>query len=428
MMRQSRSFLAAALVGLLVSSLVAIPAGGQSVSPEGLRFSASATGTALYMGALPPDVGHVAVRAGFSGATVSSTGRILANQDEFGATVATGGAGRHAEARGRGLDVDGLVVVGAADAAAPPTPAPVADEVSLVDIPGVASVSLGRGEAAPAWSNHACVAGRPLGFGSGRALGVVLPVAAIDVAHSDATIGLRPAGDAFSVVAEARHSAATIRLLSGTPEQTTVEVLGETVLRARADGKPGGAALEYAAVGTDPASPFVRITRGAEVFQFTSQEVFGGGVALAQTPVMEVRIGEAPRGFDTAGGARPFVGADGNAASAVVDLIRVQLLTGGPGQVLDVRIGHLEAEVAVPAGGVRCPVPASKDVDKNPLPALVVRQAPPARAVEDVVRPVRRGEPLRRPIQRDEATGPPRGALPPSWSASGSRRTPSPTS
>ena len=103
-------------------------------------------------------------RAGFSGATVSAAGRILATQDEFGATVAAGGAGRHAEARGRGLDVNGLVVVGAAEAAAPPTPAPVADEVRLVDVPNVASVSVGRGEAAPAWSNDTCVAGKSSGL------------------------------------------------------------------------------------------------------------------------------------------------------------------------------------------------------------------------------------------------------------------------
>ena len=361
---RSRSFLAAAL-GLLVPSLVAFPAGGQSAFPEESRFSASATGTALYVGALPPDVGHVASRAGFSGATVSAAGRILATQDEFGATVAAGGAGRHAEARGRGLDVNGLVVVGAAEAAAPPTPAPVADEVRLVDVPNVASVSVGRGEAAPAWSNDTCVAGKPLGFGSGRALGVVLPVAAIDVAHSDATTELRPVGDTLSVVAEVRQGAAAVSLLPGTPEQTTVEVLGETVLRARANGNPGGAALEYAAVGTDPDSPFLRITRGKEVVQFTSQQAFGGGVALAQTPVMELRIGEKPRGFDTTGGSPPFVGAEGAAASAVVDLVRVQLVTGGPGEALDVRIGHMEVEVAVPAGEVRCPAPTSNGVDKN---------------------------------------------------------------
>jgi hypothetical protein len=358
---RNRSVLAAA-AGLLVSSLVAFPARSESVPPEGLRFSASATGTALYVGALPPDVERrIAVRAGFSAASVSGDGRIFATYDEFGATVAIGGAGRHAEARGQGLDVNGLVVAGSAEAAAPPTPAPVADDARRVDIPDVASVSLGRGEAAPAWSDQACAAGRPLGFGSGKALGLVLPAAAIDVAHSDATTELRPAGDAFAVVAEARQDATTMTLLPGTPEQTTVELLGETVLRARADGQPGGAALEYAAVGADPNAPFLRITRGKDVRQFTSQQVFGGGVALAQTPVMDLRIGEDPRGFDTAGGAPTFVGAEGTAAAGVVDIARIQLLTGGPGEALDVRIGHLEVEVTAPAGGVRCPVPASNE-------------------------------------------------------------------
>lgn len=342
--------------------MVAFPARSESVPPERLRFSASATGTALYVGALPPDVERrIGVRAGFSAASVSGDGRIFATYDEFGATVATGGAGRHAEARGQGLDVNGVVVAGSAEAAAPPTPAPVADDARRVDIPDVASVSLGRGEAAPAWSEQTCAAGRPLGFGSGKALGLVLPAAAIDVAHSDATTGLRPAGDAFSVVAEARQAATTMTLLPGTPEQTTVELLGETVLRARADGKPGGAALEYAAVGADPDAPFLRITRGKDVRQFTSQQVFGGGVALAQTPVMDLRIGEDPRGFDTAGGAPTFVGAEGTAASGVVDIARIQLLTGGPGEALDLRIGHLEVEVTAPAGGVRCPVPPSNE-------------------------------------------------------------------
>jgi hypothetical protein len=371
---RTRSFLAATL-GLLASCLVAFPADGQTAAPGGLRFSASATGTALYVGALQDPAERVAVRAGFSGATVSAAGLIGATLDEFGATVATGGAGRHAEARGRGLDVNGLVVAGAAEAAAPPTAAPVADETSVVDIPDVASVSLARGEAAPTWSHGTCVVGRPLSFGSGRAHGVVLPVAAVDVARSDATTQLRPAGDTISVVAEAHQGAATIRLLPGTPEQTTIEVLGETVLRARADGNPGGAALEYAAVGTDPAAPFLRITRGKEVVQLTSQQVFGGGVALAQTPVMDLRIGEAPRGFDTAGGAAPYVAADGTAAHAVVDLLRVQLLTGGPGEMLDVRIGHMEAEVTVPAGGVRCPVPVSNVVDEETVLLRPLREA-----------------------------------------------------
>lgn len=376
MILRNRSVLAAAASGLLVSSLVAFPAKGESTPRRGPRFSASATGTALYAGALPPDIERrVAVRAGFSAASVSGEGRIFATYDEFGATVATGGAGRHVEARGQGLDVNGVVVAGSAEAAAPPTPAPVSDDARRVDLPDLASVSLGRGEAVPAWSEQPCAAGRPLGFGSGRALGVALPVAAIDDARSDATTELRPAGETFAVVAEARQGAATVILLPGTPEQTTVELLGETVLRARAAGTNGGAALEYAAVGTDPTAPFVRITRGNDVTEFTSQQVFGGGVAVAQTPVMDLRVGEDPRGFDTAGGAPTFVSAEGTAAAGVVDIARIQLVTGGPGEALDVRIGHLEVEVTAPAGGVRCPAPASGE---QALVAAYILQRPTA--------------------------------------------------
>src|SRR5947207_3216372 len=162
-MLRTRVFLAT--LGLLASCLMTPPASGQTAAATDLRFSASASGTALYVGVLPPDIGHAAVRAGFSGATVIASGLIGATFDEFGAIVTAGGAGRHSEARGRGLDVNGLVVAGAAEAAAPPTPAPVADEVSLVDIPDVASASLARGEAASAWRNQTCGAGRPLALG-----------------------------------------------------------------------------------------------------------------------------------------------------------------------------------------------------------------------------------------------------------------------
>jgi len=356
-MRQTRVLLVT--LGLFASSLMTVPSGARADAMGEVDYSASATGTALYVGALPPDVGgRVGVRVGFSGATVSATSPVGTSFDEFGAKVAVGGAGRHVEARGQGLDVNGLVVAGAAAAGAPPTPSPVTAEVSLVDVPGVASAALARGQAAPVWKEHTCVAGRPMGFGSGRAIGVVTPMAVVDAARSDAITELRPVGDSISVVAEAHSEASTVRLLPGTPEQTTIEVLGETVLRARADGHPRGAALDYAAVGTDPSSPLVRITRGKDVVQLTTQQVFSGGFVLAQTPVMEIFIGERTRGSDTAGGSRPYVGADGVAASGVADLVRVQLVTGGPGEALEVRIGHLEVEVAVPAGGLQCPVTA----------------------------------------------------------------------
>jgi hypothetical protein len=123
--------------------------------------------------------------------------------------------------------------------------------------------------------------------------------------------------------------------------------------------------VEYAAVGMDAAAPLLRITRGKEVVQFTSQEVLGSkGVALGLTPVVDLWIGERARSDFVA---LPFVAPDGTGASGAADLVRLRLPIGGPGEVIDVRIGHLEASVAVPAGGVRCPVPVSKVVDKDPV-------------------------------------------------------------
>lgn len=357
-----RSVLAAA-IGLLAPCLVAVPTGGQAAA--GSTFSATAAGTSLYVGVF--GFGGPQVRAGFSAAAVNSAG-LAAQTDALGATVAAGaGPGRRAEARGRGLDVDGLLVAGAAEAAAPPTGDLVTDEVRLVQAEPLASASLARGEAAPAWSNRTCVAGRPLGYGSGQAADVVLPVAAADVARSDATTELQPAEDGtFTVVAETRQAPAVVQVLPGTPDAVTIELLGETVLRARATGLPGGAGLDYAPAGGDPSSPFLRITRAGEVTELTTQEVFGAeGLAIPLSPLVEARIG-VPAGGP--GGGSPVVTDDGTAAAGVVDIVRLSIFPNDPGGgSLDLRIGHLEAAVAVPPGGVRCPVPVSKVVDKDPV-------------------------------------------------------------
>lgn len=366
-MIRTRSFVATA-VALLVPSLVAVPSGGQAVPPGGAGFSAAGAATALYAGGMSGPAGPLSVRAGFSAAAVDASGLATPRLDELGATVASGaGTARRAEARGRGLEVGDLLTAGAAEAGAPPTSDLVADQSGAVDAPSVASASLARGEAAPAWSNRTCVAGRPMGFGSGRADQVVLPVARADSARSDTTIELQPADDGtFTLVAETRQLPAAIQVLAGTPEETLIEVLGETVLRVRADGQPGGAGVDYgpgAGAGTD--TPFLRITRGKDVTQLTPQEVFGpDGLMLDVSPLVEVHIGGAPRGP----GGTPTVGADGTEAGAIADLIRLTVLPNGPeGGAVDLRVGHLEAAVAVPDGGVRCPVPVSKVVDHDPV-------------------------------------------------------------
>jgi hypothetical protein len=78
-----------------------------------------------------------------------------------------------------------------------------------------------------------------------------------------------------------------------------------------------------------------------------SQQKLAGaaGVHLDVSGVGEIVVGEQPRARGRAGAAQ----ASGTGAEAAVDLVRVRLL----GQ--DLRMGHMEAAVAVPAAGLTCP-------------------------------------------------------------------------
>jgi len=66
--------------------------------------------------------------------------------------------------------------------------------------------------------------------------------------------------------------------------------------------------------------------------------------------VAEIVVGEDPRMIGESTLTGPSVSPTGVAAA--VDVVRVRLLNG---QVADVRVGHMEAAVTVPAGGVECP-------------------------------------------------------------------------
>ena len=56
--------------------------------------------------------------------------------------------------------------------------------------------------------------------------------------------------------------------------------------------------------------------------------------------------------------------------SAAVDVARVRVLDGA---VADVRVGHMEAEAEVPAGGVSCPIPVIKTADPD---NIRIRESP----------------------------------------------------
>jgi hypothetical protein len=67
-------------------------------------------------------------------------------------------------------------------------------------------------------------------------------------------------------------------------------------------------------------------------------------------------------------GSEPETAPDGTVAAAAVDVVRLGVLpSAADGRAtVTVRLGHMEARAAVPAGGVRCRIPVRKTVDRNP--------------------------------------------------------------
>ena len=139
-----------------------------------------------------------------------------------------------------------------------------------------------------------------------------------------------------------------ITLLPGTPNQTTVELKGQWALRVTADGQAGSVSYSPQGVPADQAIVLVRNAAGSVLAQAsTAQMKLAGsaGVRLDIPGVGEIVVGEQPRARGRSGAPQP----SGTSAEAAVDLVRIRLL----GQ--DVRLGHMEAAVAVPPAGVTCP-------------------------------------------------------------------------
>ncbi len=149
-------------------------------------------------------------------------------------------------------------------------------------------------------------------------------------------------------MAETTQVLGPVTLLAGTANVTTVEIKGQWVLRVTADGKTGSVSYSPQGVADDQAMVLVRNAAGAVVASATASQMrLAGavGLRLDMPGVGEIVVGEQPRARGGAGA--PQV--SGTSAEAAVDLVRIRLL----GQ--DVRIGHMEAAVAVPPAGVTCP-------------------------------------------------------------------------
>jgi hypothetical protein len=389
-----------AAVGLVALLVFVIGGAANAVPFNEADFSGYATGNIAHLDVAEtaPDAAKLAdVEEAFTGAAVNSRG-LTEIQNEMNRIVSPADAAKRTYGRGSGLEI-GLNVDPAtanqlelqrADASAPPNSGPVMEEVLGLPVNPIAYASVLRGAAEANWSNNAtCVLGRDLSNGLGYAADAQLintgeqnedgtfqaPLLAADatgnpdrrVAHSFSHEFLAvqqdkagaPLGLKFGLMSEVRMTIAPVTLFKGTENETTIEFLGEWVLRAAAGGVPGSSHIFYGPGDMDLDTTILRIIQGGEEpLDINFQDILGpDGVVIPIPGLANIAIGENPRAIDGDAESDPVIAANGTSAAAAVDVVRVDLLDGA---LLDLRIGHMEVSSTVPVGGIDCGVPVSK--------------------------------------------------------------------
>ena len=256
--RVARVLLAVVVAGSLLVFSPVSPASAQlSTQP----FAAYGSGTAVAVNAVTLGTTTLAnVQAAHSGGSVDSTGLTETLNDQFGQVVQPVLPDKNAYGRGSGVEVglltanpqptnvNQLILTQIAEAAAPP-PTDLITKETPIDLPGILTISLARGQAQATYDPEFCPIGRPLTYGKGYVENLALLNGLVgtaqtgDSASESTTVTyLVPNGDGtFGVVSETRQIIAPINVLPVNIAGTSVivEVLGPLVMKATATGKPG---------------------------------------------------------------------------------------------------------------------------------------------------------------------------------------------
>jgi uncharacterized repeat protein (TIGR01451 family) len=340
------------------------------------------TGTVIHADALRSGAHSlVGLDVAFSGASWSSAAPVDDVINEVRRRVAPKLLDKRSFGRGTGLELgigaEPSALIGQlSQAAAPESTKLIEKVIGPIEIKNIVRAELLRSQAQARAVQNGCVFGPDKGYGLGSVLnlevlgGLLATVARPpfrEVVQSSSTTrivrGSTPGR--LGLKSETRQTIAPVTFFKGAPYQFTIEVLGEWALRAVADGVKGS--VHYGPLKASPETPIVRIldSKGQMRHQLTTQMLLGGRGLVINLGVAEIAIGEDPRMIGGGADSAPIV--DGTAAVAAVDVVRVRLLEG---QVADVRVGHMEAAVTVPTGGVKCPgLKVDHEVDKpNVMP------------------------------------------------------------
>ena len=250
---------------------------------------------------------------------------------------------------------------------------PVSKNLAKVDLAPVTAADLLRSSAAARAAGTGCVIGSDLAYGLGefvdtkliqqsRADEAVLSTSANrpprGTSRSESrtrltTLPGRPLG-LFGLVSETRQTIAPLTILEGTDQQLTIELAGEWVLRAFSDGVKGD--VTFGPEVEEPGTPLLRIldADGEMINEITMQALLSKeGRAIEIADGVLLTLGEDPRAIGGDELSRPLTG--GTLTAGAVDVARIQIADPETHEVAELRVGHMEAGVALPTGGIRCP-------------------------------------------------------------------------
>ena len=342
-------------------------------------FAAYGTGTVLHSdpelseGDIGATVDMAVADAVYAGDGLS------AFADELGRSVLTGLAPKSGLAHGRAITIDPPDAVGddvdmgdPADSKAPPIDRPVVRETTA-DLSPVTKADLLRAEAAARAVSTGCVIGDDLARAVASADDTevadtdfdpksskpLLSLSADDpgraVSQSTARtylVPLKGAPGRFAAVAEVRQTIAPVTFgIPGSDEKFTIEVAGEWVMRATSDGTKGFVTFG-AEKGDQDDRPVLRLVQGDDVVDDVGLRDLREdrtGIFVNGDPVGEILVGGDARAVLGRPESRP--NESPTRVSAAGDVVVVRLFESGA----QLRIGHMEVGLAVPAGGVQCP-------------------------------------------------------------------------
>lgn len=412
-MKANRGWLAWALSVGLMAYLLGAATAGQSVVTSGDVVKAMVSGTALHLDALQQGVAgpRVAdVEVAFSAANVDSTGfPATSRQNENEVFVqpnpddhdpATPFVGKNASGRGAGLelgladdvpvDPGTVLALQRAGATAPPDSSESVELAQVTELEPAAYASLLHGDALAQWVGSTCLRTpqSPIAYGRGYAADVQVvggdqlpdgsmqdPLVSTDhpvpernaVTTSSFVYPVLNSNGKYGLISEVHQTYAPVQV----GQTLVIEVLGEWFVKTIVNGVTP-ATMTYGV--TDPATgnpvpPGATVIRisvdgGATYDGFSLQDLQDGGINIPLTPLMtDITLGESPRAI-SAPGAIPVFGSaptlTATRGAGALDVVRVDVLDAPAtfGSLADLRIGHFEADLQVPAGGFTCPAAA----------------------------------------------------------------------